>query len=63
MLSIIFIQASSHSGQGLSPAEVLIAIHAIDPDRDAIPLKKVGLSCVCLSSFSPRLQRNAFSPF
>ncbi|XP_021906270.1 symplekin-like isoform X3 [Carica papaya] len=37
--------ASSHSGQGLSPAEVLIAIHAIDPDRDAIPLKKVTDAC------------------
>lgn len=39
------LQASSHSGQGLSPAEVLIAIHAIDPDRDAIPLKKVTDAC------------------
>jgi len=25
----------------LSPAEVLIAIHGIDPERDGIPLKKV----------------------
>ncbi|KAL6956707.1 hypothetical protein U1Q18_046254, partial [Sarracenia purpurea var. burkii] len=34
------LQGSSHSGQVLSPAEVLIAIHGIDPDRDGIPLKK-----------------------
>jgi len=27
----------------LSPAEVLIAIHGIDPERDGIPLKKVGM--------------------
>jgi len=27
----------------LSPAEVLIAIHGIDPERDGIPLKKVGI--------------------
>jgi hypothetical protein len=39
-------QGSSHSGTMLSPAEVLIAIHGIDPDRDGIPLKKV-----CLCSF------------
>jgi symplekin len=29
----------------LTPAEVLIAIHGIDPERDGIPLKKVGLLC------------------
>ncbi|XP_052176977.1 uncharacterized protein LOC127791181 isoform X2 [Diospyros lotus] len=35
----------SHSGQVLSPAEVLIAIHGIDPDKDKIPLKKVTDAC------------------
>ncbi|GAB2281261.1 hypothetical protein Dimus_015865 [Dionaea muscipula] len=29
----------------LSPAEVLIAIHAIDPDTDGIPLKKITDAC------------------
>ncbi|KAJ8898989.1 hypothetical protein K2173_008491 [Erythroxylum novogranatense] len=29
----------------LTPAEVLIAIHGIDPDRDGIPLKKVTDAC------------------
>jgi hypothetical protein len=40
-----FIQGSSQSGPVLTPAEVLIAIHGIDPERDGIPLKKVGLLC------------------
>ncbi|KAK9290954.1 hypothetical protein L1049_009134 [Liquidambar formosana] len=39
------LQGSSHSGPVLSPAEVLIAIHGIDPDRDGIPLKKVTDAC------------------
>lgn len=39
------LQGSSHSGTMLSPAEVLIAIHGIDPDRDGIPLKKVTDAC------------------
>lgn len=34
-------QGSSQSGSVLNPAEVLIAIHGIDPERDGIPLKKV----------------------
>ncbi|KAM7271711.1 hypothetical protein ACFE04_030925 [Oxalis oulophora] len=36
---------SSRSGPVLTPAEVLIAIHGIDPDRDGIPLKKVTDAC------------------
>lgn len=36
-------QGSSQSGPMLTPAEVLIAIHAIDPERDEIPLKRVRL--------------------
>ncbi|XVE62050.1 hypothetical protein DITRI_Ditri06bG0087800 [Diplodiscus trichospermus] len=39
------LQGSSHSGLVLSPAEVLIAIHGIDPERDGIPLKKVTDAC------------------
>ncbi|KAK1562008.1 hypothetical protein Q3G72_004851 [Acer saccharum] len=39
------LQGSSHSGPILSPAEVLIAVHGIDPDRDRIPLKKVTDAC------------------
>ncbi|KAF6153639.1 hypothetical protein GIB67_027506 [Kingdonia uniflora] len=39
------LQGSSHSSSVLSPAEVLIAIHGIDPERDSIPLKKVTDAC------------------
>jgi symplekin len=35
----------SKSGQLLTPAEVLIAIHGIDPDSSGIPLKKVTDAC------------------
>ncbi|XP_043695297.1 symplekin isoform X2 [Telopea speciosissima] len=39
------LQGSSHFGPALTPAEVLIAIHGIDPERDGIPLKKVTDAC------------------
>ncbi|KAK6943128.1 Symplekin/Pta1, N-terminal [Dillenia turbinata] len=39
------LQGSSFTGPVLTPAEVLIAIHGIDPDRDGIPLKKVTDAC------------------
>ncbi|BFG36416.1 hypothetical protein CerSpe_226900 [Prunus speciosa] len=39
------LQGSSNSGPLLAPAEILIAIHGIDPDRDGIPLKKVTDAC------------------
>ncbi|XP_058110235.1 uncharacterized protein LOC131253301 isoform X3 [Magnolia sinica] len=39
------LQGSSHTGAALTPAEVLIAIHGIDPERDGIPLKKVTDAC------------------
>lgn len=39
------LQGSSQSGSVLNPAEVLIAIHGIDPERDGIPLKKVIDAC------------------
>ncbi|KAK9699144.1 hypothetical protein RND81_08G155600 [Saponaria officinalis] len=39
------LQGSTPSGPLLTPAEVLIAIHSIDPDKDGIPLKKVTDAC------------------
>ncbi|KFK24648.1 hypothetical protein AALP_AA8G006900 [Arabis alpina] len=39
------LQGSSQSGPVLTPAEVLIAIHGIDPARDGIPLKQVTDAC------------------
>lgn len=39
------LQGSSHRGSVISPEEALIAIHGIDPERDAIPLKKVTEAC------------------
>jgi len=35
-------QGTTPSGPVLTPPEVLIAIHGIDPDKDRIPLKKVA---------------------
>jgi symplekin len=43
------LQGSAHSGPALTPAEVLIALHGIDPHKDAVPLKKVMDACsTCL---------------
>lgn len=39
------LQGSAHTGPSLTPAEVLIAIHGIDPVRDGIQLKKVTDAC------------------
>lgn len=39
-------QGSVHTGPALTPAEVLIAIHGIDPERDHIPLPMVVLSTI-----------------
>ncbi|CAA6661820.1 unnamed protein product [Spirodela intermedia] len=39
------LQGSPHSGPLLTPAEVLIAIHEVDPEKDGIPLKKVMDAC------------------
>lgn len=49
---IVLAQGSSHSGPLLAPAEVLIAIHGIDPDRDGIPLKKARLFFFLVGSCS-----------
>nr|XP_029120291.1 uncharacterized protein LOC105044609 isoform X2 [Elaeis guineensis] len=39
------LQGSPQTGPWLSPPEVLIAIHGIDPEKDGIPLKKVMDAC------------------
>ncbi|KAH9300844.1 hypothetical protein KI387_012427, partial [Taxus chinensis] len=39
------LQGSVHTGPALTPAEVLIAIHGIDPEKDRIPLKKITDAC------------------
>ncbi|KAL0680428.1 hypothetical protein Bca4012_047275 [Brassica carinata] len=39
------LQGPSQSGPVLSPSEVLIAIHSIDPARDGIPLKHITDAC------------------
>ncbi|KAK9159079.1 hypothetical protein Scep_005653 [Stephania cephalantha] len=50
------LQGQPHSGPVLTPAEVLIAVNGIDPDRDGIPLKKVTDACnACFE------QRNVFT--
>ncbi|KAH8955470.1 hypothetical protein BDL97_08G140600 [Sphagnum fallax] len=43
------LQGSAHTGPALTPAEVLIALHGIDPHRDSVSLKKVMDACsACL---------------
>ncbi|CAJ2650588.1 unnamed protein product [Trifolium pratense] len=42
---VVGMVGSSQSGPVLTPAEVLIAIHGIDPERHGIPLKKVTDAC------------------
>ncbi|KAK4742635.1 hypothetical protein SAY87_000636 [Trapa incisa] len=39
------LQGSAHSGPALTPAEVLIAIHDIVPEKDSVPLKKAMDAC------------------
>ncbi|CAN4122441.1 unnamed protein product [Withania somnifera] len=39
------LQGSAHTGPALTPAEVLVAIHDIHPDRDGLPLKKITDAC------------------
>ena len=43
---LTIMQGSVHTGPALTPAEVLIAIHGIDPERDHIPLPMVVLSTI-----------------
>uniref|UniRef100_A0A7N1A2C5 Symplekin n=1 Tax=Kalanchoe fedtschenkoi TaxID=63787 RepID=A0A7N1A2C5_KALFE len=39
------LQGSAHTGPALTPAEVLVAIHDILPEKDSIPLKKITDAC------------------
>ncbi|KAL6614682.1 hypothetical protein ACP70R_036952 [Stipagrostis hirtigluma subsp. patula] len=39
------LQGTAHTGPALTPAEVLIAIHDIDPEKDKVALKKVIEAC------------------
>lgn len=39
------LQGSAHTGPALTPSEVLVAIHDINPDKDGIPLKKITDAC------------------
>ncbi|XP_043711545.1 uncharacterized protein LOC122660348 [Telopea speciosissima] len=39
------LQGSAHTGPALTPAEVLVAIHDINPDKDGIALKKITDAC------------------
>ncbi|PWA75808.1 hypothetical protein CTI12_AA224780 [Artemisia annua] len=38
-------QGSAYMGPALTPAEVLVAIHDISPEKDGVPLKKVMDAC------------------
>ncbi|KAF3326645.1 Symplekin [Carex littledalei] len=39
------LQGSAHTGPALTPAEVLVAIHDINPEKDRVALKKVTDAC------------------
>ncbi|XP_066306873.1 uncharacterized protein [Miscanthus floridulus] len=39
------LQGTAHTGPALTPAEVLIAIHDINPEKDKVALKKVTDAC------------------
>ncbi|KAK6120262.1 hypothetical protein DH2020_045953 [Rehmannia glutinosa] len=54
------LQGLNHSTPVLTPAEALIAIHGIDPERDGIPLKKaiIMVTDACNACFE---QRQIFS--
>lgn len=43
-------QGSAHTGPALTPAEVMVAIHDIIPERDHLPLKKVGISAMVIQN-------------
>ncbi|GER40234.1 HEAT repeat-containing protein [Striga asiatica] len=43
------LQGSAHTGPALTPAEVLVAIHDISPDKDGLPIKKVDFVMEILS--------------
>ncbi|KAA8528405.1 hypothetical protein F0562_035760 [Nyssa sinensis] len=39
------LQGSAHTGPALTPAEVLVAIHDINPEKDGLALKKITDAC------------------
>ncbi|CAN6455497.1 unnamed protein product [Victoria cruziana] len=39
------LQGSAHTGPALTPVEVLVAIHGINPEKDGIALKKITDAC------------------
>ncbi|KAL8225457.1 hypothetical protein R6Q57_018014 [Mikania cordata] len=50
------LQGSAHMGPALTPAEVLVAIHDINPEKDGVPLKKACLFIMdaCSACFEQR---------
>ncbi|KAF9608576.1 hypothetical protein IFM89_010008 [Coptis chinensis] len=50
------LQGSAHTGPALTPAEVLVAIHDIHPEKDRIPLKKASfpITDACSACFEQR---------
>ncbi|ONK62505.1 uncharacterized protein A4U43_C07F4630 [Asparagus officinalis] len=42
---IRLLQGLPQAGSSIAPAEILISIHAIDPEKDGVPLKKVMEAC------------------
>ncbi|KAK6130777.1 hypothetical protein DH2020_035488 [Rehmannia glutinosa] len=49
------LQGSAHTGPALTPAEVLVAIHDISPERDGLPLKKIPVAPLFLSRMFAQL--------
>ncbi|KAK4387654.1 Symplekin [Sesamum angolense] len=41
-------KGSAHTGPALTPAEVLVAIHDISPEKDGLPLKKSSMHMACI---------------
>lgn len=39
------LQGSAHTGPALTPVEVLIAIHGVEPEKDGVALKKIMDAC------------------
>lgn len=51
------LQGSALTGPALTPAEVLVAIHDVSPDKDGLPLKKVLLSSTSGVILSHRINK------
>ncbi|KAK2981724.1 hypothetical protein RJ640_005976, partial [Escallonia rubra] len=50
------LQGSAHTGPALTPAEVLVAIHDISPEKDGLALKKarIAITDACSACFEQR---------